>query len=183
MAKRRRPSIPLIILFVILLLLFLLAGTLVEVISDVTVKGTITLGYQGDSDSIVSITCDLPQDLADAMVLKDTEGWTVSLDGSVLSLTDGTLNSGESVTINYGLSKYIPSGERDVNVTYTTSTGGTWSNVIPLDVTETFLLGIIWGLYQNAIWLLILAIIVLIAIVVLYIWGIKKDKEAEQKKK
>jgi flagellar basal body-associated protein FliL len=181
MARRRRPSIPLIILFIILLLLFLLAGTLVQIASEFAGRGSFTYTYVAGNEPIVSITYTLPQDLADALVPKQTAGWTVNLANNVLSLTSGTLNPGGSVTVDYRLSKYIAGGTRTITATSTTSSGSTQTIQTPLPVPEAFLLAMMWMLYQNAIWLLILAIIVLVVIIVLFIRGKKKDKEQEQK--
>lgn len=182
MARRRRPSIPLIILFIILLLLFLFAGTLVELVSNLTVKVTLTYSYLEGTDPIVSITYNLPQEIADALVPKQPSGWTVNLAGNVLSLTGGTLSPGESVTVDCQLSKYVSGGTRTVTATSTTSTGATNTYQTGLTIPEAFLLGLMWALYQNSIWLLILAIIVLAVTILLFIIGKKKDKEEEQKK-
>ena len=114
MARRRRPSIPLTILFVILLLLFLFAGTLAELVSVWTAQGTFTFSFTGGDDPVVSIVYVLPEDLAGAIVPEQVEGWAVSLVGNNLSLTDGTLNSGESITVNYRLASYIESGTRTI---------------------------------------------------------------------
>jgi len=181
MARRRRPSIPLIILFIILLLLFLFAGTLVQIVSDMSGRGSFTYTYVTGNEPIVSITYTLPQDLADALVPQQTAGWTVNLANNVLSLTGGTLNPGGSVTVDYRLSKYIAGGTRTITATSTTASGSTQTTQTPLPVPEAFLLALVWMLYQNAIWLLILAIIVLVVIIVLFILGKKKDKEQENK--
>jgi hypothetical protein len=183
MARRRRPSIPLIILFIILLLLFLLAGTLVELIGNWAARGTFTFSYTStrENDPVVSIVYMLPQDLAEAMVPEQTAGWTVTLAGNNLSLTDGTLNSGESVTVNYRLTKYIKGGTRNYTATATTDEGLTIPNSDFFEVPEVFLLALASMLSQNAIWLLVLAIIVLVIIIVLFIRGEKKDEEQEQK--
>ena len=182
MAKRHRPSIPLIILFIILLLLFLFAGALVEIVSSLTSHGTFTFSYTSTvNDPIVSLTYTLPQDLADAMVGERAEGWTVNLEGNTLSLTDGTLNSGESVKVDFRLKEYIKGGTRTITVTGTRQSGDPLTPTeSSLQVPEAFLLAIVCLLYQNAIWFLILAIIVLVIIIVLFIIG--KKKEEEQKK-
>ncbi|MCW4016838.1 MAG: hypothetical protein NWF06_10745 [Candidatus Bathyarchaeota archaeon] len=181
MAKRRRPSIPLIILFIILLFLFLFAGTLVELVSSLTARGSFTYTYMAGSEPIVSITYTLPQELADAIADEQAAGWTTNLAGNVLSLTGGTLNPGGSVTVDYRLSKYISGGTKAVTATGTTTSGATTTAQTSLQVPEAFLLALAWMLYQNAIWLLILAIIVLVLIIVLFILGKRKDKEQEQK--
>ena len=183
MARRHRPSIPLIILFIILLLLFFLAGPLVELVSNMAARGSFTYSFTSTSpEQVVSITYTLPQDLADAIVMEETEGWAVTLEGSSLSLTDGTLNSGESVTVNYRLKDYIKGGPRTIPVTATKSDG---SQLAPtestLQVPEVFLLALVAMLSANAIWLLILAIIVLVLIIVLFILGKKKEEEQEKK--
>lgn len=181
MARRRRPSIPLIILFVILLFLFLLAGPLVDIVSSMSARGTFTFSYTSNvNDPVVSIIYTLPQDLADAMVTEQTEGWTVTLTDTSLSVTDGTLNPGESVTVNYRLKEYIKGGTRTITATATTADG----NPLPpaesnLEVPDAFLLAFVGMLNQYAIWLLILAIIVLVIIIVLFIIGKKKDEEQE----
>jgi hypothetical protein len=185
MARRRRPSIPLIILFIILLLLFLLSGTIVELISKWAAQGTFTFSYSGsikEDDPIVSIDYTLTQDLADAMAPQQVEGWNVNLEDNILSLTDGTLNLGESVTVGYRLTKYIKGGARTITATGTTL-NGTQSPPAEssLHVPEVFPLALATMLHQNAIWLLVLAIIVLVIIIVLFIIGEKKDKEQEQK--
>ena len=182
MAKRHRPSIPLIILFIILLLLFFLAGPLVDFISSTSARGSFTFSFTStDPTPVVSVVYTLPQDLADAIVLEQTEGWTVTLEGTSLSLTDGTLNSGESVSVSYRLKEYIEGGTRTIPVTATRQGG------IPLDTSETtlevpevFLLALASMLSANAIWLLILAIIVLVVIIVLFILGKKKEEEQEK---
>jgi hypothetical protein len=181
MARRRRPSIPLIILFIILLLLFLLSGTIVELISKWAAQGTFTFSYTTGDDPIVSIDYTLPQDLADAMAPEQVEGWTVNLEDNILSLTDGTLTTGESVTVGYRLTKYIKGGTRAITATGTTESGATSTTESSLHVPEVFLLALATMLHQNAIWLLVLAIIVLVIIIVLFIIGEKKDEEQEQK--
>jgi len=181
MARRRRLSIPLIILFIILLLLFLFAGTLVELMSKWVAQGTFTFSYTTGKDPIVSIDYTLPQDLADAMTPQQVEGWTVNLEDNILSLTDGTLNVGESVTVGYRLTRYIKGGTRIITATATTENDATSTTESSLDVPEVFLLALAEMLHQNAIWLLILAIIVLVIIIVLFIRGEKKDEEQEQK--
>jgi len=182
MARRRRPSIPLIILFIILLLLFLFAGMMVDLISKWTAQGSFTFRYTTGNDPIVSIDYTLPQDLADAMAPQQVEGWTVNLEDNILSLTDGTLNPGESVTVDYRLTQYIPGGTRTITATGTTSSGNTTPPADEsLHVPEVFLLALAGMLHQNAIWLLVLAIIVLVIIIVLFIRGEKKDEEQGQK--
>ncbi|PVX23720.1 MAG: hypothetical protein CW691_09875 [Candidatus Bathyarchaeum sp.] len=181
MAKQRRPSIPLIIVFIILLFLFFFAGTLVELMSSLTAQGSFTYSYMAGSEPIVSIDYTLPQDLADVMVSEQASGWTVNLAGNVLSLTGGTLNPGDSVTVDYRLSNYIKGGARTITATGTTTSGAQLASQSSFQVPEAFLLALAWMMYQNAIWLLILAIIVLVLIIVLFIRGKKKDKEQEQK--
>lgn len=181
MARRRRPSIPLIILFIILLLLFLLSGTLVELMSKWAAQGSFTYNYTSGTEAIVSITYTLPQDLADAMAPEQVEGWTVTLEDNILSLTDGTLNPGESVTIGYRLTQYIKGGTRAITATGTTESGITSTSDSSLEVPEVFLLALAGMLHQNAIWLLVLAIIVLVIIIVLFILGKKKDEEQQNK--
>jgi len=185
MARRRRPSIPLIILFIILLLLFLLSGTIVELVSKWTATGTFTFSYSGsvnEADPIVSIDYTLPQDLADAMAPEQVEGWVVNLEDNILSLTDGTLNLGESVTVGYRLTKYIKGGTRAITAIGTTADDTTLPPTEgSLHVPEMFPLALAWMLHQNAIWLLVLAIIVLVVIIVLFVLGKKKDEEQEQK--
>jgi len=181
MARRRRPSIPLIILFIILLLLFLLSGTIVELISKWAAQGTFTFSYTTGNDPIVSIDYTLPQDLADAMAPQQVEGWAVNLEDNILSLTDGTLNSGESVTVGYRLTKYIKGGTRSITATAATVNSIISTTESSLHVPEVFPLALAAMLHQNAIWLLLLAIIVLVIIIVLFIIGEKKDKEQEQK--
>lgn len=182
MAKRRRPSIPLMILFIILLLLFLLSGTLVELVSNWAARGSFTFSYTATwNDPIVSIVYTLPQDLAEAMVPEQTAGWDVTLANNSLSLTGGTLNSEESVTVNYRLTKYIKGGTRNYTATATTERGITIPKDKSFEVPEILLLALASMLHQNAIWLLVLAIIVLVIIIVLFVLGKKKDKEQEQK--
>ena len=180
MARRRRPSIPLIILFVILLLLFFLAGTLVDIALDVSGNGTITYKYTQGDTTIVSITYDLPQDLAEAMNIKPVTGWTANLANNVLSLTGGSLSPGQSVNVDFKLTKYITGGSKQFTVTGRTADGRVLSNDSSVEV-DTLFLGLMWTLYQNAIWLLILAIIVLVVIILLFLKGAKKNEE-EQKK-
>jgi len=181
MARRLRPSIPLIIIFIILLLLFLLSGTLVELMSKWAAHGIFTFNYTSGTEAIVSIAYTLPQDLADAMAPKQVEGWTVTLEDNILSLTDGTLNPGGSVTVGYRLTKYIKGGTRAITVTGTTANDTTIPTDSSLHVPEVFPLALAEILHQNAIWLLVLAIIVLVIIIVLFIIGKKKDEEHEQK--
>ena len=180
MARKRRPSIPLIILFVILLLLFFLAGTLFSLVLDFTGEGHIRFEYQQGSSTIVSITHTLPQDLAEAMDPQTVTGWSINLVSSDLRLTGGSLSPGQSVTVTYKLTKYITGGTKMISTTARTADGRDLTTERPLEV-ETTVLGIMWLLYQNAIWFLILAIIVLVIIILLYIKGEKKNEE-EQKK-
>lgn len=179
--RRRRPSIPLIILFIILLLLFLLSGTIVELISQWTAQGTFTFSYTTGNDPIVSIDYTLPQDLADAMAPQQVEGWAVNLEDNILSLTDGTLSPGESVTVGYRLTQYIKGGTRAITATARTANDTISTTESALHVPEVFPLALAAMLYQNAIWLLVLAIIVLVIIIVLFVIGKKKDEEQEQK--
>ena len=170
MARRRRPSIPLIILFIILLLLFFFAGTLVEIVSSWAARGSFTFKYTIGDEAIVSIIYTLPQDLADAMVPEQTAGWTVTLAGNSLSLTGGTLDPGESVTVDYRLKQYIKGGIRTFTATGTTASDTTIPTDSSFEVPDAFLLSLALMLHQNAIWLLILAIIVLVIIIVLFIF-------------
>lgn len=181
MARKRRPSIALIILFVILLLLFFLAGTLFSLALDFTGEGQIRFEYQQGSSAIVSITHTLPQDLAEAMNPQPVTGWTVNLANNDLRLTGGSLSPGQSVTVTYKLTKYITGGTKMITTTARTADGRDLTTERPLEI-ETTVLGIMWLLYQNAIWFLILAIIVLVIIILLYIKGEKKNEEPEQKK-
>ncbi len=178
MARKRRPAISLIILFVILLLLFFFAGAIVELVSEWSGQGSFTYSYLGGNEAIVSIRYSLPQDLADSMVLKQPTGWTVNLDGNILSLTGGTLSPGETVTVDYRLKEYIAGGLKTITTTSTTVSGVENIHQTNLQVPDVFLLALANILYQNNIWLLILAIIVLIAIIALFVVG-KKDKEKE----
>ncbi|MGD9130703.1 MAG: hypothetical protein PVH73_03920 [Candidatus Bathyarchaeota archaeon] len=183
MARRRRPSIPLTILFIILLLLFLLSGTLVELVSNWAARGSFTFSYTStiENDPVVSIVYTLPQDLAEALVPEQTEGWAVTLEDNILSLTGGTLNSGESVTVDYRFVKYIKGGTRNYTTTATTEDGLLIPKEKSFEMPDIFLLALVSMLYQNAIWLLVLAIIVLVVIIVLFVLGKKKDKEQEPK--
>ncbi|MGD2066507.1 MAG: hypothetical protein PVI43_04990 [Candidatus Bathyarchaeota archaeon] len=183
MARRHRPSIPLIILFIILLLLFFLAGPLLEIVSGMTTRGTFTFSFSSlDPEPVVSIVYTLPQDLADAIVVEEPEGWTVTLEGTSLSLTDGTLNPGESITVNFKLKDYIKGGPRTIPVTATKEEGGSLDTPpSTLEIPEVFLLALMAMLSANAIWLLILAIIVLVLIIVLFILGKRKEEEQETK--
>ena len=181
MARHRRPSIPLIILFIILLFLFLFAGTLVEIVSNWAARGSFTFSYLSGDEAIVSITYTLPQELADAIAPEQVAGWSVNLADNSLSLTGGTLNPGESVTVDYRLIQYIKGGTRTITAISTTASGTKSTTDSSLQVPEAFLLALAWMLYQNAIWLLVLAIIVLVIMIVLFIIGKKKDKEQEQK--
>jgi len=181
MARSRRPSIPLIILFIILLFLFFFAGTLVELASQWSAQGSFTFNYLSGNEAIVSITYTLPQELADAIAPEQATGWAVNLADNILSVTGGTLNPGESVTVDYRLTHYIKGGTRTVTTTSTTASGIESTNDSSLQVPDAFLLAIVGMLHQNAIWLLVLAIIVLVIIIVLFIMGKKKDKEQENK--
>jgi len=176
MAKKTKPSIPLIILFIILLLLFFLAGTIVELVSNWSGHGSFTYSYTGGNEAIVSIEYELPQELADSMVLESTTGWEVSLGNSILSLAGGTLNPGESVTVNYRLKEYVAGGTKPVTITSTTESGAENTQQTNLQVEELIFLALANILYQNAIWLLVLAIIVLIVIITLFILGKRKEK-------
>jgi hypothetical protein len=133
------------------------------------------------NEPIVSIDYTLPQDLADAMVPEQTAGWTVSLAGNVLSVTGGTLNPGGSVTVKYRLSTYIEGGTKTITATSTKASSASSTTQTSLQVPDAFLLGFVGLLYQNSIWLLILAIIVLVLIIVLFIIDKKKDEKQEQK--
>jgi len=144
-------------------------------------QGSFTYNYTSGTEAIVSITYTLPQDLADAMAPEQVEGWTVTLEDNILSLTDGTLNPGGSVTVGYRLTKYIKGGTRAITATGTTANGTTIPTDSSLHVPEVFPLALAGMLHQNAIWLLVLAIIVLVIIIVLFILGKKKDEEHEQK--
>ena len=69
------------------------------------------------------------------------QGWTVTLTGNSLSLTDGTLNPGNSVTVNYRLKEYIKGGTRTVMATGTTAGGTTLEpDDLALAVPDAFLL-------------------------------------------
>ena len=183
MARRHRPSIPLIILFIILLLLFFLAGPLVELVSNTAARGEFHYSFTSTNPSpVVSITYTLPQDLAEAMVMEETEGWAVTLEGNSLSLTDGTLNPGETVTVKYRLTEYIEGGPRTIPVNSVRASGVPLQQVeSTLEVPDVFLLALVGLLYANAIWFLILAIIVLVLIIVLFILGKRKEEEQEKK--
>ncbi|MCK4884683.1 hypothetical protein KAS24_01310 [Candidatus Bathyarchaeota archaeon] len=133
------------------------------------------------NEAIVSITYTLSQELADAMAPEQTTGWAVNLANNILSVTGGTLNPGQSVTIDYRLTHYIEGGTRTVTTTSRTASGIESTNDSDLRVPDAFLLAILGMLHQNAIWLLVLAIIVLVIIIVLFVLGKKKDKEQENK--
>ena len=180
MTRRRRPSILLIIIFIILLLLYFFAGALVTLVSSFAGGGSFTFTYTAGNSPIVTISFALPQELADAMDPKQAVGWTVTLANNVLRLTGGSLSPGESVTVDYTLTKYIAGGTRTVTATGTTATGSSINTQFPLPVPDVFLLGLMWALYQNAIWLLVLALIVLAVIIVLFIIGKKKDDEEKK---
>lgn len=176
MAKKAKPSIPLIILFIILLLLFFLAGIILELVSNWSGHGSFTYSYTGGNEAIVSLEYTIPQELADAMVLEPTTGWDVSVESNILSLTGGTLNPGESVTVNYRLKQYVTGGTKPVTITTTTESGTENTQQTTMHVEELVTLAIANILYQNAIWFLILAIIVLVIIIVLFIRDKRKEK-------
>jgi hypothetical protein len=177
MGKKHRPSIALIILGIILLLLYIFSGSLVELISNWSGNGTITYSYLQGNEAIVSISFDLPQKFADAMVFKPTDGWTTSLSGNTLSLTQGTLNPGSSVTIDYRLKEYVTGGTSAVTITGTTASGHQTTSQTNLYIADVFLLAIACTLTQYAFWLLILAIIVFVIMIALFIKGEKKEQE------
>jgi len=58
---------------------------------------------------------------------EQTAGWTVNVAGNILSVTGGTLNPTETVTIDYRLSKYIQGGTKTVTATSMTTSGATSS--------------------------------------------------------
>ena len=180
MTRRRRPSILLIVIFIILLLLYFFAGALVTLVSSFSGNGYFSFSYTEGSEPIVSISYSLPQELAEAIDPKQVAGWTVTLANNALSLTGGSLSPGESVTVDYTLTKYISGGTRTIPTTATTASGTQINRDLPLNVSDAFLLGIMYALYQNAIWLLILALIVLAVIIVLFIIGKKKDEEEKK---
>jgi hypothetical protein len=177
MGRKHRPSISLIILFIILLLLYIFSGSLVEIVSNWSGNGTFTYNYIQGSEAIVSVSYDLPQKLANAMVFQQTEGWTVSLNGNILSLTQGTLNPGSTLTVGYRLKEYVAGGTNAVNVTGTTVSGQKNISQTNLQIPDVVLLSLVGMLAQNAIWLLILAIIVFLVMVALLIKGEKKEQE------
>jgi hypothetical protein len=176
MARKRRPSIGLIILFIILLLLFFFAGTILNYVSEGSGQGSFVYSYSQGTETVVAIDYELPQTIADAAIFQSPSGWTTSMNQNILSLTGGTLNPGDSITLNYHLKGYIASGTSTVTVTGTTSSGAQIVNQAPLVVSELTLLYIAELLAQNSIWFLILAVIVLIAIIVLFIRGEKKEE-------
>ncbi len=176
MAKKVKPSIPLIILFVILLLLFFLSGVILELVSNWSGHGSFTYSYTGGDEAIVSLEYVIPQELADAMVLEPTTGWDVTVTSNILSITGGTLNPGESVTVSYRLRQYVTGGTKSVTITTTTETGRENTQQTTMHIEELVILAIANILYQNAIWFLILAIIVLVVIIVLYF----RDRRKQQ---
>lgn len=175
-ARKRKPSISLIVLFVILLLLFFFAAQIVELVSEWSGYGSFTYSYPQGHEAIVEINYDLPQKLADSMAVKETEGWNVSLNGKILSLTGGTLNPGEAVAVTYKLKSYIPGGANTITVTGVTETGSELTSQSVLHIPDIYLLYIAELLFLNPLWLLILAIIVLVIIILLFIKGEKKEE-------
>jgi hypothetical protein len=156
MGKKHRPSIALIILGIILLLLYIFSGSLVELISNWSGNGTITYSYLQGNEAIVSISFDLPQKFADAMVFKPTDGWTTSLSGNTLSLTQGTLTR-QQRNHSYRLKEYVTGGTSAVTITGTTASGHQTTSQTNLYIADVFLLAIACTLTQYAFWLLILA--------------------------
>lgn len=177
MARSRRPSIGLIILFVLLLFLYLFSSTLVEYVSNWAGWGSFTYSYVAGDEPIVSISFELPQDLASAMVPKQVAGWVVGLTGNILSLTGGTLNPGGSVTIEFRLAHYIKGGTRTVTVTAVLLGGRSMTTSSSLPIPDVILLNIVEQIDLYKLWLLILACVVLIVIVLQIVIGSKKKAQ------
>lgn len=155
--------------------MFFFAETLVDIALDISGNGTLTYKYTQGDTTIVSITYDLPQDLAEAMDLKPVNEWTVNLTNNILSLTGGSLSPGQSINADFKLTKYITGGLKQFTVTGRTVDGRVLSNESSVEV-DTLFLGLMWAIYQNAIWLLILAVIVLVVIILLFLKGTKEDE-------
>lgn len=175
MARKRRPSIGLIILFIILLLVYFFAGSIVNYASEYS-RGTFVYSYSQGTEAIVSLNLELPQNVANAILFQSPTGWTADMVNNTLSLTGGTLNPGDSITLDYQLQEYIASGTSSVSVTSTTASGTEMVNNVSFFMADATLLFIAGLIYQYSIWFLILAIIVLIAIIALFIKGEKKEE-------
>ena len=175
MARKRRPSIGLIILFIILLVIYFFAGAIANYASQWS-TGSFVYSYSQGTEPVVSLTLELPQNVANAVNFQCPSGWTADMTDNTLCLAGGTLSPGDSLTVNYKLKEYISGGTSSVTVTSTTSSGTEMVSNIPFVVADTTLLYITGLIAQYSIWFLILAIIVLIAIIALYIIGEKKEE-------
>jgi ABC-type multidrug transport system fused ATPase/permease subunit len=175
MARKRRPSIGLIILFIILLLAYFFAGAIVNYASDWS-TGSFVYSYSQGTEPVVSLTLEFPQNIADAIIFQSPSGWTTDMTDNTLCLAGGTLNPGDSLTVNYKLKEYISSGTSSVTVTSTTASGAEMVNNISFFVADATLLYIAGLISQYSIWFLILAIIVLIAMIALFLIGKKKEE-------
>ncbi len=175
MARKRRPSIGLIILFIILLMLYFFAGAIASLASQNS-TGSFVYDYSQGTEPIVSLTLEFPQDVANAIIFQSPSGWTTQMVDNTLCLSGGTLNPGNSVTINYNLNEYVSSGASSVKATSTTASGTKTVSNVSFMVVDATLLYITGLMVQYNIWFLILAIIVLIAVIALFIIGEKKQE-------
>jgi len=148
----------------VLIILYLLSDQLVYYASTFEGRGTLSYSYMIGEEAVTSIVATLPEDLSEAMVIEDANGWTASLDGNILSLSSGSLTSGESVHIAYRLSRYIPSGVRIYDIEATTETGSTFTTEGSVAIPEMFPMRTLGLISNYGFWVLVLAAIVLLAI-------------------
>jgi hypothetical protein len=98
-----------------ILLLAGLAGFLTDFIGSIDAKGELYFIYEKGDHPILQVEISLPPEIARHMVVnRVSTGWTSHLSGNTLVLTGGKLNQGETLKVDYHITRYVTPGIKEL---------------------------------------------------------------------
>jgi len=108
-------------------------------------RGTISHAYLVGTEPIASVILELPPDMVGSIaMLTVTPGWNVALEGNTMSVTGGLLYPGQSLTIEYHLTKYVEPGSKQLTAVSYFVSGSTAVTQGIVDVRESIILKILF---------------------------------------
>jgi hypothetical protein len=93
--------------------------------------------YTQGIEPVISVRFDLPHDLALALSDVKVAGWNAVVQDDSLVISGGQLQPGQTLDIQYKITKYVPPGTTNLQGTFTTSSGKSISAMGTVTVTET----------------------------------------------
>jgi len=123
-------------------------------------RGTITYSYGEGQEAVTSVVLELPSDLAGSIaIVGGTPGWDLGLEENRLTISGGSLAPGERITVDYHLTKYVEGGPKQLTATSTFLPGTTTVSTGHINVSEVFVLKVIYIIIIYRIWVILVALL------------------------